>query len=450
MHSLRLRNQRPANTALFTSANFAAASICSAPLVFRALVLVKLVSAGLVGYHPDGRNTRDPSRHAWSSKRILAAADALRPTVASLSNAGLPNLTEYDLRQALLFSAYPTRISATHLVVYANKEHVNLPLLTKTSPFPVTLLSQDGDWKGTLDKLMAYWSFLTSVDDQALVVFVDAFDVFGNGFDGHELIRRYFSFGRPVILATEENVFPREVEAQAQVAVEIYGALGLGNGNARSRYVNAGGIIGIAWALKKMYNEMQEHMVARWPELLQQHADLVGHWFLHAYDQYELWRYFIRHMVAVETEGVEPFLALDTEQYIFGSTVVRRDNWPDLLGPDVLGGIAGQHSIDVDIPLVFDAPQKLWKIRSCHARFVGRKHFPIFWHGNGPWKPAWESVRDRLAVSGCFPESFADLAIYKMCSVPWEGPAELACSQASRSREADLKRAVENEIKKKK
>merc|ERR1712007_316609 len=63
----------------------------------------------------------------------------------------------------------------------------------------------------------------------------------------------------------------------------------------------------------------------------------------------------------------------------------------------------GQHSIDVDVPLVFDAPQELWEIRSCRARFSGREHFPIFWHGHGPWKPAWEGLRDRMGWSGCFP-----------------------------------------------
>ncbi|CAE7508935.1 psuK [Symbiodinium sp. CCMP2592] len=42
------------------------------------------------------------------------------------------------------------------------------------------------------------------VDDDDLIVFLDAFDVFPNGFDGHELLRRFFSFGTPVVVAAEE------------------------------------------------------------------------------------------------------------------------------------------------------------------------------------------------------------------------------------------------------
>merc|ERR1719401_409473 len=235
---------------------------------------------------------------------------------------------------------YPRRVTSTQLVVYANKQHENLDLLAETSPFPVTVLTQEGEWKGTLDKLLAYWSYLKAIDDDAIVVFVDAFDVFGNGIDGHEVLRRFFSFDRPVVISAEENVFPREVEAQAYMAVEFYGRLG-GNSSAPSRYVNAGGIIGYGWALKKMYNDMQENMVAHQPELLQHHADITGHWFLHAYDQYELWRFFVRHVMAAHDQGKELILALDTEQLLFGSTVFRKDNWKSFLG-DAVGGVNGK------------------------------------------------------------------------------------------------------------
>merc|ERR1712039_696894 len=91
--------------------------------------------------------------------------------------------------------------------------------------------------------------FGSTVDDDAIVVFCDAFDVFGNGFDGHELLRRYYAFGRPVVIATEENIFPREVAAQAYDAVEALGKLGAANVSGPSRFLNAGGIMGTGWAL---------------------------------------------------------------------------------------------------------------------------------------------------------------------------------------------------------
>merc|ERR1711957_818061 len=94
-------------------------------------------------------------------------------------------------------------------------------------------------------------------------------------------------------------------EAQADVAIELYGKMGLGNTSAPSRFVNAGGIMGVGWALKRMFKDMTDNMVARQPELLQHHADVTGHWFLHAYDQYELWRFVIRHIFAVQDQGAE-------------------------------------------------------------------------------------------------------------------------------------------------
>eukprot|EP00435_Cladocopium_sp_Y103_P019892 s1661_g4.t2 len=290
--------------------------------------------------------------------------------------------------------------------------------------FPVFEQIQEGDWKGTLDKLIGYWTYLKTIKDDDVIVFLDAFDVFPNGLDGHELLRRFFSFGTPVVIAAEENIFPREVVEQANIAVEQMQAVGLGNASAPSRYLNAGGIIGMGWALRKMYDDVRrcgvkfgeavrrENMAANNPHMLMAHADIVGHWFLHSYDQYELWRYFIRHVRGVEEAGEEKMVALDTEQLIFGSTVFQKENWPELLN-DTEPGIATKegkgHSIDVDVPLVFDAPQRVFETHGCSGRFLGRKYFPIFWHGHGPWKAAWEGLRNRLMSAGCLGEKSPEL-----------------------------------------
>ncbi|CAL1147383.1 unnamed protein product [Cladocopium goreaui] len=276
----------------------------------------------------------------------------------------------------------------------------------------VHIATLEGDWKGTLDKLIGYWTYLKTIKDDDVIVFLDAFDVFPNGLDGHELLRRFFSFGTPVVIASEENIFPREVAEQANIAVEQMQAVGLGNASAPSRYLNAGGIIGMGWALRKMYDDVRENMAANNPHMLMAHADIVGHWFLHSYDQYELWRYFIRHVRGVEEAGEEKMVALDTEQLIFGSTVFQKENWPELLN-DAEPGIATKegkgHSIDVDVPLVFDAPQRVFETHGCSGRFLGRKYFPIFWHGHGPWKAAWEGLRNRLMSAGCLGEKSPEL-----------------------------------------
>lgn len=287
------------------------------------------------------------------------------------------------------------------MIVYANKPHGNLELLMRSAPIPVQVVGKGLKWIGTVDKLLGYWLSLRQVGDNDVVVLCDAFDVFGNGFSWEELIQRFWSFGKPIVISTEENIFPREVEVPAHEAIEVMRKHGWANASSGSRFVNAGGIIGIGWALKRAYEDMRANMRANNPQHVQAYADLVGHWFLHAYDQYELWLYFIRHVFAAHNGGEELLIALDTEQFIFGSTVMRKENWPNLLRESV-PGVMGKISIDVDVPLVFDAPQSLYEIQKCQARFVGREHAPIFWHGHGPWKPAWEGLRDRLITCGCF------------------------------------------------
>eukprot|EP00413_Alexandrium_margalefii_P047098 CAMPEP_0204585794 /NCGR_PEP_ID=MMETSP0661-20131031/47125_1 /ASSEMBLY_ACC=CAM_ASM_000606 /TAXON_ID=109239 /ORGANISM="Alexandrium margalefi, Strain AMGDE01CS-322" /LENGTH=379 /DNA_ID=CAMNT_0051595379 /DNA_START=74 /DNA_END=1210 /DNA_ORIENTATION=+ len=342
---------------------------------------------------------------AWTNRRIRIVSDTVRTVLEGWRQVPPdvgPPVEEEELRQAVQWAFYSQRVTSVQVVVYANKVHENLALMKATAPFPLKILTQAGEWRGTIDKLISYWTYVQTVDDDAIVVFCDAFDVFGNGFDGHELLRRYFSFQRPVVIAAEENIFPREVQAQAHDAVQALDSLGSGNASSPSRFLNAGGVIGVGWALKRMYSDIRENMAANDPAMLMAHSDMVGHWFLHAYDQYEHWRYFIRHVMAARYEGEQLLLALDTEQLIFGSTVLQKENWPDLLDESVQGGVHGVHSIDVDVPLVFDAPQSLFEVRGCRARFVGRRHAPIFWHGQGPWKAAWEGLRNRLDGCGCF------------------------------------------------
>eukprot|EP00913_Durusdinium_trenchii_P023491 g22069.t1 len=105
--------------------------------------------------------------------------------VGEEGDSGKGLLNEAELFQAIHFASYPRRITDVQIVVYANKEHKNLELLRQHAPFPVKILRQEGDWKGTLDKLIGYWTYLKTVNDDDLIVLLDAFDVFPNGFDGH-------------------------------------------------------------------------------------------------------------------------------------------------------------------------------------------------------------------------------------------------------------------------
>eukprot|EP00927_Polykrikos_kofoidii_P057874 TRINITY_DN52099_c0_g1_i1.p1 TRINITY_DN52099_c0_g1~~TRINITY_DN52099_c0_g1_i1.p1 ORF type:complete len:409 (+),score=60.62 TRINITY_DN52099_c0_g1_i1:161-1387(+) len=341
-------------------------------------------------------------QRAWINPRVEALADAIKKGLDEWRQQGL---NEDEIEQAVRWSLHTRRPRSLKLAVYANKPHPNLELLKATSPVEVNILYLFAEWKGTFDKLNAFINYVNVADDDDLLIFVDAFDVFGNGFDGHELLRRFFLFDRPVVISTEENIFPREVGNAGDIAVDALAGAGLLNGSHPSRYLNAGGIMGYGWALKLVYADISENMIARKPWLLQDYADSVGNWFFHAYDQYELWRFFIRHVEHVIIHDKELLVGLDVEQSIFGSTVLRQDYWPDLLAGAMPWSARANSSIDIDAPLIFDAPQSCFEIRGCHARFVGRKQPPIFWHGHGPWKPAWEGLRDRMREMGCFVES---------------------------------------------
>jgi len=342
--------------------------------------------------------------HERYASRPLLVADALRRLLEEEEEKSGP-MSEEEKRQALLWAQYPKRIAGVKIAVYANKHHENLDLLADTVPSSITILTQVGKWAGTIDKLNGYWNFLQTIEDDAIVIFVDAFDVFGNGkFDGHELLSRFFAFGKPVVISTEENLYPREVKPLAYQCIDALAAMGQFDRHTKSPFVNAGGQIGYAWALRKIYDDIHLNMVANDWQTWMNYADMVGHWFLQAYDQYELWRYVIRHTEAAFLGETELMLTLDTEQTLFGSTVLRKSNWNELLGDEVKGGVNGEHSIDVDEPLVFDAPQRVFEIGAgCRASFAGRGNTPLFWHGHGPWKPAWEGLRNRMRAAGCIP-----------------------------------------------
>ncbi|OLQ13586.1 Pseudouridine kinase [Symbiodinium microadriaticum] len=167
---------------------------------------------------------------------------------------GHPMLEEEELWQAIQFATYPR------------------------SDYDFCHWPTEGEWKGTLDKLIGYWSYLKMVDDDDLIVFLDAFDVFPNGFDGHELLRRFFSFGTPVVVAAEENIFPREVLEQA---------------------------------LRKIYDDMRDL------------AEAQG---------YELWRYFIRpgpsSNLPVAAYQDKVFMEGSEEKLVASGQVFQKANWP--------------------------------------------------------------------------------------------------------------------------
>merc|ERR1712232_418957 len=157
------------------------------------------------------------------------------------------DVKEEELEEALRWANYPKRVRSVKMVVYANKDHHNLNLLRETAPFQLEVLRLHQDWKGTFDKLEGFFQYVSGLKEEDIVLFVDAFDVFGNGFGGHELLRRFFELDAPIVFAAEENVFPREIGIDAEKAPIALESVGLANASLPSRYLNAGGIMGWGW-----------------------------------------------------------------------------------------------------------------------------------------------------------------------------------------------------------
>uniref|UniRef100_A0A6C0EMJ8 PLOD1-3-like GT domain-containing protein n=1 Tax=viral metagenome TaxID=1070528 RepID=A0A6C0EMJ8_9ZZZZ len=100
-------------------------------------------------------------------------------------------------------------------------------------------------WRGYTDKIYAMASVLDFIPDDDVVLFVDAYDVLCMA-GSEEILDKFRGYGCDLVLSSELNCYPAENAAEYD-RVQRDMAL-----PTRYRYVNSGGYIGYAWAVRHM------------------------------------------------------------------------------------------------------------------------------------------------------------------------------------------------------
>jgi hypothetical protein len=96
-------------------------------------------------------------------------------------------------------------------------------------------------WRGYADKLFFAREFVQSVAEDDIACFIDAYDVLSLGPEP-EIVAKFMEYGADLLIGAEINCFPARL-APAYPAVEVA---------TTSRYVNSGGYIGYARAIREM------------------------------------------------------------------------------------------------------------------------------------------------------------------------------------------------------
>ena len=96
-------------------------------------------------------------------------------------------------------------------------------------------------WNGFTDKIYAVKQVLEFIPDDEIVCFVDAYDVLCMS-NEHEILDKFFSYNCDIVLSSEVNCYPGENQSAYDQIPSI----------TEYKYVNSGGYIGYASALRKM------------------------------------------------------------------------------------------------------------------------------------------------------------------------------------------------------
>jgi len=123
------------------------------------------------------------------------------------------------------------------------------------------VLGWNKEWKGFHMKFELFRDYLDTQQDDDVCAFVDAFDVLAIQTEA-EIMRRYRSFGKPIVLGVEK----------CPPAPYVY-SYNMKFGRCRSNCINSGMYIGEVWALRAMLKMMQQTGVRDDQVMLQRLCD---------------------------------------------------------------------------------------------------------------------------------------------------------------------------------
>ena len=133
------------------------------------------------------------------------------------------------------------------------------------------------NWRGFIDKIVAMKSCVELLDDDTIVCFIDAYDVLC--FSGLEEIKRKFlEYKADIVFSSELNCYPIEnMPRYEMIEYHLYDMMYQTNEAQRPswvrpietnyKYVNSGGYIGYAGAMKKMFSWKTMDVVEKMIEL---------------------------------------------------------------------------------------------------------------------------------------------------------------------------------------
>ncbi len=100
-------------------------------------------------------------------------------------------------------------------------------------------------WLGFQDKLEKFHKFLENVDDNKIVMCIDAYDVmiFDNA---NNIKEKFLQFNKPIVISAEAEIWPDDIQDKYPNSDEFY------------KYANAGTYMGYAKNLKEMLNEFKK------------------------------------------------------------------------------------------------------------------------------------------------------------------------------------------------
>jgi len=117
-------------------------------------------------------------------------------------------------------------------------------------------------WTGFIDKIICMKEGVDGLADDTIVCFIDAYDVLAMG-EASEVVRKFRESGRQILMSSELNCYPAEnrpyYDLIEYMTFEEEERAGIWRGPASQavttnyKYMNSGGYIGYAGALKRMF-----------------------------------------------------------------------------------------------------------------------------------------------------------------------------------------------------
>lgn len=130
-----------------------------------------------------------------------------------------------------------------HIITYStdNSRHKLLQESAELFSIKIHIIHND-KWNGYIDKLIGTINYINTLNDDDLVLFIDAYDVLLSGPE-NEILEKFYKYNCNILFSAELNCYPEKFKNNFD---SIYPSI-------KNRYLNAGGYIGYVKYLKQIF-----------------------------------------------------------------------------------------------------------------------------------------------------------------------------------------------------